>query len=176
MPGVRTHDFLTLLTVATADVAYFRLEAHPDWRLAGIFTAAYVFAGYACAGDLDLCSREYRRWGPLRILWWPYQKAVPHRSRLSHGLVLGGVVRIIYLAAVSTLLGWGAVWVYGQLGHRVDPDAATGAEWRSLFGLARAHPAWTLALLAGFVLAGTTHSVADIVWSGAKRARHRFGA
>lgn len=169
MPGVHTHDFLTLLTVTVADIAYFYWAPHPDIGLAAIFTVSYVFAGYACAGDLDLNSREYHRWGPLRFVWWPYQKLVPHRSWVSHGLVMGGIIRVLYLAFMSTFLFWSGLWLYSRFGPHVDPTAATRAEWQSVLGVAKAHTPLTIALLAGFILAGTTHSVADLVSTWFKR-------
>src|SRR6478736_4542956 len=90
LPNASTHDVITLVSVAAMDAAYFRFAPHPDPTAAAVFTLTYLFAGYACAGDLDLDSREYRRWGLLRFLWWPYRTLVPHRSWISHGLVLGG--------------------------------------------------------------------------------------
>jgi uncharacterized metal-binding protein len=169
MPNAPTHDFLTLVTVTGADVAYFNLAPHPNPTLAALFTASYVFAGYACAGDLDLKSKEYRRWGPLRFLWLPYQKLVPHRSWVSHGLIFGGVFRLLYLAGVCTLLFWGGLWLYGRYVPRVHPDALTRAQWQSLFAFTHAHPQWTFALLSGFILAGTTHAIADTVFTWCKR-------
>jgi uncharacterized metal-binding protein len=169
MPGAHTHDFITLVTAAGADMAYFEWTPHPNTTLAVLFTASYVFAGYACAGDLDLNSTEYRRWGPLRVLWWPYRQLVPHRSWISHGLIMGGVIRALYLACIVTLLFWGGLWVYGRFGPHVDASALTRAEWSGIFGFAHTHPQWTLALLSGFVLAGSVHSIADAVSTGFKR-------
>jgi uncharacterized metal-binding protein len=169
MPNARTHDIITWMTAAGANAAYFTLPPHPDPALAALFTGSYLFAGYACAGDLDLNSKEYRRWGPLRVLWWPYRVAVPHRSWISHGLLLGGVIRALYLAAVCTTLFWLSLWLYSRLGPHVDASAATRAGWESLFGFARTHPLWTVALLSGFILAGTTHSVADAIYTWLKR-------
>lgn len=169
MPNAPTHDFITLTTAAAADLAYFKLTAHPEPTLAFLFTASYIFAGYACAGDLDLNSREYRRWGRMRFLWWPYRQLVPHRSPISHGLLLGGVVRILYLSFVCTLLFWTCVWLWGRLGQHVNPDAATRAEWRSILSAAHAHPKWTLSLLTGFVFAGSVHSISDSVSTWVKR-------
>lgn len=169
MPDGKTHDFITILTVTVGDAVYLLRAPHPDPALAGLFTLSYLFAGFACAGDLDLMSREYRRWGPLRILWWPYRMLIPHRSWVSHGLILGGLIRAVYLAAVTTLALWVLVWGISRLGPHLNPDAVTQAEWRSLYTLAYAHPQAAGALFAGFILAGTTHSLADLVWSGIKR-------
>lgn len=169
MPNAPTHDLITLVTAAGADIAYFKLAPHPNTTLAVLFTASYLFAGYACAGDLDLKSKEYRRWGPLRFLWLPYQKLVPHRSWVSHGLIAGGIIRLLYLATVCTLLFWGGLWLFGRYVPHVHANAMTHAEWQSLFSFAHAHPQWTLALLTGFILAGTTHTLADCIATGLKR-------
>ena len=48
--------------------------------------------------DLDIHSIQYRRWGPLRWIWLPYQKALKHRSQLSHGPIIGTAVRVMYLS------------------------------------------------------------------------------
>lgn len=169
MPGSRTHDVITLITVGIADGVYLAKVPHPTLGLMGLFTVAYLFAGYACAGDLDLMSREYKRWGPLRWIWKPYQILVPHRSWVSHGLIMGGLIRVLYLALVCTLLLWGGTWLVSQIGMQMDPNRVTWQEWSSLITLIQTHPHEAVALLSGFVLAGTTHSVADIIWSGIKR-------
>ena len=169
MPNAHAHDVITLVTVAAADAGYLLYVPHADPGLAALFTVSYLFAGYACAGDLDLNSREYRRWGPLRFLWWPYRVLVPHRSWVSHGLILGGVIRAMYLATVTTLVVWAVAWGYSRLGPHVNPSGVAQAEWLSLFSLANRYPRSTAALLGGFILAGTTHSIADIIWSGIKR-------
>jgi uncharacterized metal-binding protein len=169
MPGARTHDLVTLATAAAADICYFRFAPKPDLTLAAMFTVAYVFAGYACAGDLDLKSKEYRRWGPLRLIWWPYRMLVPHRSWVSHGFLLGGLIRALYLAAVSTALAWSGAWTVSRLGPRIDPNRVTTDGWHSIAAVAGLHPRATLALLSGFVLAGTTHSLADLISTRIKR-------
>ena len=169
MPGAKAHDMITLITAGVANGAYFALYPQANTNFAALFTISYLFAGYACAGDLDLDSKEYRRWGLLRFVWKPYQVLVPHRSWVSHGLILGGVIRAAYLALVSTLLGWFVVWGISRLGPHWDATQLAQQQWQSLYALAQAHPQETLALASGFVLAGTTHSVADIIWSGLKR-------
>jgi uncharacterized metal-binding protein len=169
MPGARTHDLITLVTAVAADICYFACAPHPDPTLAALYTVAYVFAGYACAGDLDLDSKEYRRWGPLRFIWWPYRALVPHRSWVSHGLIMGGLIRALYLGTVTTALTWAGAWVISRLGLHIDPNRVTNDEWRSLTTTASLHPRAALALLSGFVLAGTTHSLADLISTWFKR-------
>lgn len=169
MPNARAHDIITLITAAVGDGAYLACAPQPNPSLAALFTVAFVFAGYACAGDLDLMSREYKRWGWLRWIWKPYQALVPHRSWVSHGLILGGIIRALYLGLVSTGLIWLGVWLVSRLGPHYDANEFTRQQWQSLWALTQAHPRETAALASGFVLAGTTHSIADIIWSGLKR-------
>ena len=68
---------------------------------AGVIAAsAHLLGGLMLSPDLDLRSRPYKRWGLLRWLWIPYQKLIPrHRHWLSHGVIVGSVVRLVYLAA-----------------------------------------------------------------------------
>lgn len=169
MPNARAHDTITLTTAGIADGVYFATAPHPSTALAVLFTVSYLFAGYACAGDLDLMSREYKRWGPLRFLWKPYQWLVPHRSWVSHGLLMGGIIRVVYLGAASTLLLWLGVWLVSRLGPHLDANQITRQQWQSFYGMTQTHPHETVALASGFILAGTTHSLADIIWSGLKR-------
>lgn len=76
-----------------------------------ISTSAYVFGGYMLSPDLDTMSRPYLRWGLLKFIWLPYQWMVPHRSPVSHSVVLGTVGRVLYLVSVVELLWLGVVAV-----------------------------------------------------------------
>ncbi len=169
MPNAETHDYITVLTAVAGNALYFAFAPKPDIQLSILFSTTYLLAGYACAGDLDLDSKEYRRWGRLRFLWYPYKRLVPHRSRLSHGLILGGVIRACYLATVCTLVFWLSLWLYSRLGPHVDATAATQQQWASINVFVQDKPQWTAALLLGFILAGTTHSIADTISTWFKR-------
>lgn len=82
---------------------------------------------------------------------------------------MGGIIRVAYLGVVSTLLLWVGAWLVSRLGPHLNPDQIAWQEWQSLYALVQAHPQETAALASGFILAGTTHSLADILWSGLKR-------
>jgi uncharacterized metal-binding protein len=169
MPNARTHDLITLVTAAGANVAYFTCIPHPETTLAVLFTASYIFAGYACAGDLDLNSTEYKRWGRLRFVWWPYQKLIPHRSPLSHGLVVGGLFRIFYLLCMLLFLSWGGAFLYSLYMKTVNPTAFTRQNVLTLDAFVRAHPYQVMAGLSGFILAGTVHSISDFISTWLKK-------
>jgi uncharacterized metal-binding protein len=74
----------TLYATARADLAF--------WVSGGFLVSGLIFGP-----DLDLYSFHYKRWGKLRWLWKPYQKAIKHRSIWSHGPIIGTVGRIVYL-------------------------------------------------------------------------------
>jgi uncharacterized metal-binding protein len=67
----------------------------------GIISAsAHLLAGLMLSPDLDLISRPYKRWGLLRWIWIPYQRFIPrHRHWLSHGVIVGSIIRLLYFAA-----------------------------------------------------------------------------
>src|SRR5262245_13724437 len=103
MPNAETHDRITYLLIPVAFVG-----AHSLWGNLGmslLATAAMVFSGLMFGPDLDLHSRPYRRWGPLRFIWKPYQALLPHRSKYSHGPILGTVIRVAYFLLILLFLG-----------------------------------------------------------------------
>ncbi len=69
--------------------------------LAGI---SFLLGGLWLSPDLDISSKPLKRWGFLKILWWPYRKFIPHRSIFSHGPFLGTALRIIYLIIIAIVL------------------------------------------------------------------------
>jgi uncharacterized metal-binding protein len=82
----------TLYATARADLAF--------WVSGGFLVSGLIFGP-----DLDLYSFHYKRWGKLRWLWKPYQKAIKHRSIWSHGPIVGTVGRILYLGLWLGLAG-----------------------------------------------------------------------
>lgn len=169
MPNAKTHDLITVVTAVGANVTYFTQSHLADLKLALIFSGVYLFAGYACAGDLDLKSKEYKRWGRLKFLWLPYQKMIPHRSRLSHGILVGGIFRIIYLTTVCSALCWLVLWGMSRMGPHIDPTATTKAHLGYTWSFLQANPVETQIALAGFILAGSAHTIADVISTWFKR-------
>jgi uncharacterized metal-binding protein len=79
----------------------FGLLWWPLLGLAGVACGglAFLLGGLLLSPDLDTRSNPTRRWGPLRLLWWPYRRLLRHRSLLSHSPLLGTAGRLSYLAA-----------------------------------------------------------------------------
>ena len=93
----------------------FGLLWGPWLGLGGVMVGglAFLIGGLWLSPDLYTRSNPSRRWGPLRLLWWPYRRLLRHRSLLSHSPFLGSTVRLLYLAAMITgvsglLHPWGA--------------------------------------------------------------------
>ena len=94
MASGRSHDRATGLLALPFGLLW--------WPLLGamgtvVAAAAFLIGGLWLSPDLDTRSNATRRWGPLRLLWWPYRRWLPHRSIFSHSPVLGTAGRLFYL-------------------------------------------------------------------------------
>jgi uncharacterized metal-binding protein len=78
----------------------------PWLGLTGVAVAAgcFLLGGLLLSPDLDTRSNATRRWGPLRLLWWPYRRLLSHRSLVSHTPLLGSAGRLLYLALLVLTL------------------------------------------------------------------------
>jgi uncharacterized metal-binding protein len=65
-----------------------------------VATGAFLIGGLWLSPDLDTRSNATCRWGPLRLLWWPYRRLLSHRSLLSHSPLLGTGLRLLWLAVL----------------------------------------------------------------------------
>ena len=81
---------------------------------------AFVLGGLWLSPDLDIQSKPLKRWGIFQLIWWPYQKIIPHRSILSHGLLLGTLIRVTYLIGIFLLLNQ----IFSSLGTPYAWEAA----------------------------------------------------
>lgn len=167
MPSGRVHDGVTFFCVTPLALGAWHIGHEVAGTVAA--TVAFTFAGLMFSGDLDLKSSQYRRWGPLRWIWKPYQLFVPHRSVLSHGLLAGPLLRLLYLTAV--MLAALAVWLRIATGQWAFPWVGIHAATQLAAGLD--DHAWTVMGygLAGLWIGGASHSLADWGWSALTRKR-----
>src|ERR671921_58243 len=107
MPSGRTHDLITFVLAPPTFLAVW--AATGSLKLAAVVTCATLFGGLMFGPDLDIQSRQYTRWGVFRFVWLPYRMLFRHRSRWSHGIIFGTLIRIIYFAMVLALVVLGAV-------------------------------------------------------------------
>ncbi|MCM1984063.1 metal-binding protein [Lyngbya confervoides] len=168
MPSGQTHDRITWIGFPLVSAGTLALTQ--AWDLAIATGSCFLFSGLMFGPDLDIVSRQYRRWGYLRWIWLPYQRRLRHRSWLSHGPVIGTVLRVLYLG------GWG----FGLLMLvAVFWAIAQGQSWNRYLVWVR--PAWTLspsllnrlmAMFLGLELGAMSHSLSDWLVSGWKRLTH----
>ncbi len=169
MPSGRTHDRITFLCLPW--VGGLGLIVTLNWGLTLWLCGGFLFSGLMFGPDLDIYSKQYQRWGPLRFIWIPYRKALSHRSWLSHGPIVGTVLRVLYLGVWAGLglslyrilaTQWGGgFWDISQL------IAAIEANWHQ-------YSHTYLTLLVGFELGAMSHSLSDHIGSGAKAFLKRF--
>lgn len=96
MASGRNHDRSICFTspIVTITACY-----HAGLELGLITGIAHLIGGLMLSPDLDLVSRPFKRWGFLQVIWIPYQHFIPrHRHWLSHGVLVGSAIRLVYLA------------------------------------------------------------------------------
>lgn len=169
MPSGKTHDKITVVTAIAAVPVWWWESATKDWAGLAVGLTAYFFSGFWLSDDLDTHSIAYKRWGALRWLWFPYQKLVPHRSWVSHGIGFGPIFRVVYFLVMLWATMRGVLWGLIQVHIPVSRDAVLGSFWGLTTDWTAAHPSWAMCALIGLVLGGITHSVADAIVSWAKR-------
>ena len=148
----------------------FGLLWGPWLGLPGISAGALAFlvGGLWLSPDLDTHSNPTHRWGPLRLLWWPYRSLLRHRSLLSHSPFLGSAGRLLYLAALiagaaALLQPWGAP-------GPVELSRSLHLLWQQQRGL-------SLAVLIGVEASAWLHLIQDgdpmPRWPGRRRPRRQ---
>lgn len=169
MPSGRTHDRITLWTLPLVVAAAGRLTL--DWRLTGVVAAGFLLGGLALGPDLDIHSVQYKRWGWFRWIWLPYRGSMRHRSRWSHGPIIGTVVRVLYL---GVWLGLGGLLVL-ELLNGLGQTQMTWGEVGAGLGRSFRQYGWEwLALLVGLELGALSHYSSDWLVSSVKREARKY--
>jgi uncharacterized metal-binding protein len=173
MPGHRAHDALTVAAAAATVPVYYVVASHPDTTTAAILAVACLISGMLFSPDLDLPSRSRRRWGPAGCLWAPYERLVSHRSWVSHSIVAGPLIRLLYFGLVTYGLAWALLWAAKEWLVPLDRNALMRGWRHAAMNFVDAHPTWVTAALLGFILGGLVHTIADVAWSARPWRRRR---
>ena len=104
MPCGKTHDKITAYTTPVVGVLSYVVTA--DIKIAAILMFTYIFASMMFNGDLDTNSKPFNRWWLFKMIWIPYQLMFKHRSVFTHGIIIGTVVRLLYLGIIPFLILW----------------------------------------------------------------------
>lgn len=172
MPNGPTHDAITFLLAVPAAMTSYVLMRDPSTAV--VVGLAFLFGGLMFGPDLDTVSRQYSRWSVLRYLWFPYRHFFKHRSRLSHGLVFGALIRVVYFMGVLTAVVFAAAtaWAAYSGGRAVDLAAVMGT-WRSIGEFIRSHfgDHFMLTVFLGLWLGAASHTFTDVAGSFIKTGR-----
>lgn len=163
MPSGKTHDRITFLLILPTFIAAYLLSHKLEESL--LASLAMLFGGLMFGPDLDINSRQYYRWGPLRLLWWPYQKIFSHRSIFTHGILIGTILRIGYFFLVITLVTFIGIYLL-QFWQGKEPD--TEFLLSNIIGqiltIIQVIPGNCLiATLLGIWLGAASHTLADLI-------------
>jgi uncharacterized metal-binding protein len=176
MPSGKTHDAITMLLAVPTFVAAWGVTG--SVALASVVTAAMLFGGLMFGPDLDIQSRQYTRWGVFRFVWLPYKWMFRHRSRWSHGIIFGTLIRVVYFVSVLTLVSAAAFYLYMSYVVGKPPDFAEYLRaWRGFEAGLRWQGAFkqlTLATLAGLWWGAASHTISDVTWSVLRKAAQLF--
>lgn len=175
MPSGNTHDAITMiLALPVLVVGYF---ASGDPKLAAVVAVGFIFGGLMFGPDLDTVSKQYSRWSFLKLLWFPYRNFFRHRSRWSHGLIFGTLLRVVYFMGIATCAVFLVTYVY---------TAYTGGELPGIWDFARvwAHVRTyadsalgvngAVALFIGMWVGAASHTFTDLAGTYIKTGRARL--
>ncbi len=172
MPSGKTHDAITFLFVAPTFAATWKqTESFP---LAMVVAVAFTFGGLMFGPDLDTHSKQYTRWSVFRFLWYPYQAFFAHRSRWSHGLIFGTLLRIVYFMGALTLLSFLPVFLLAwHKGGELPNLLEFTKTWTSIGEFVRGDLGEYafLYVFIGLWLGAASHTLTDMAGSFIKRGR-----
>ena len=172
MPSGKTHDAITFLFVAPVFAATWQVTQ--SLPLALIVTVAFTFGGLMFGPDLDTHSKQYTRWGFFCYLWYPYQAFFKHRSRWSHGLIFGTLLRIVYFMGALTLLSFLPVFLLAwQAGGDLPNLIEFTRVWTAIGEYVRADLGEYVLLYVffGLWLGAASHTLTDMAGSFVKHGR-----
>ena len=172
MPSGQTHDAITfLLAVPSAIAGYIFTHSVVSASVIGV---AFLFGGLMFGPDLDTVSRQYSRWLMLRFLWFPYRHFFKHRSRFSHGLIFGALIRVIYFMGVVTaaVFAGAAVWA-AYSGGKVPQIAEIMSVWGVIGNFIRSNLGdhFLITAFFGLWLGAASHTFTDVFGSFIKTGR-----
>ena len=174
MPSGRTHDLITVILAAPVFAAAYAMTK--DVSVSATAGVCFVFGGLMFGPDLDTVSRQYSRWSIFKGLWFPYRMFFKHRSRWSHGLIFGTLIRVIYFTGVITLGGFLAAFVFQVLsGTKLAGLADFLQAWQRLGQTFNTHigESFGVAAFAGLWLGAASHTFTDMAGTYIKTGRRQ---
>ena len=170
MPSGKVHDRITLAAAAVSvPTWWFVAIDHKAWSVGAALVGGILFSGMMLSPDLDLDSAIYRRWGPLRFLWWPYMRLVPHRSWVSHSWLAGPILRVGYFLLVLWLFAHGILFAATRFTDLV-PHVPIRNPLQLVRELWQHFPDQSTFAIIGILIGTGLHTGADAIVTGIKKA------
>lgn len=172
MPSGKTHDAVTFLLVAPTFAAAW--TATGNISAACVVTFGMLFGGLMFGPDLDTASKQYSRWSVFRFLWYPYQAFFKHRSRWSHGLLFGTLLRVVYFLGALTLAAFAVSYlIAAYLGGSPPNLLEMTKTWSEIGEYVRANVGDYAfpSLFVGLWLGAASHTLTDMAGSFIKTGR-----
>lgn len=172
MPSGKTHDAITLvLAVPTFAATYVMTR---DIWLSAVVAAGFLLGGLMFGPDLDTGSVQFTRWRFLKLLWLPYRLFFRHRSRWTHGLIFGTLLRAVYFMGVATCVAFLAAYVYSVYSDRSAPALLDFARaWSTLSEYSRSTlgASGPIGLFVGMWTGAASHTFTDMAGTYIKTGR-----
>ncbi|MCB1023102.1 MAG: metal-binding protein [Acidobacteria bacterium] len=171
MPSGKTHDAVTFLLAVPIFLVLWQAINFPA---AAVITVCFLLGGLIFGPDLDTSSNQYARWSVFRILWFPYKSVFKHRSRWSHGLIFGTLIRVVYFAGILTIAAFLLTYVFaGYTGGKLPDLIAFTRTWRYFGSFIRGcFGAYGIYFaFAGLWLGAASHTLTDIMITYIKTGR-----
>lgn len=167
MPNAPTHDRIALvsgvLLIPLNASALLSLSIPPE-RIAldtALLVGTHLVCSYWLSPDLDIDSEIDNRWGPLRVIWLPYQMLIPHRHWFSHSGI-SALLRVLYLVLMINLI------------ILIISVFIPGAPQNLLLWLGnviQTHPREALFIALGAIISDLIHTISDRISTRIKRKR-----
>jgi uncharacterized metal-binding protein len=174
MPSGKTHDAITI--ILTAPVFGVAFLVTRDLWLAEVTAVGFLFGGFMFGPDLDTASKQYSRWKFFKLMWFPYRSFFKHRSRWSHGLIFGTLLRVVYFMGAATCLAFLITWAYSAIvGGEVSGIWNFPRVWARLrqYSDAVLGPGGLIAIFVGLWLGAASHTFTDLAGTYVKTGRAR---
>lgn len=172
MPSGKTHDAITFVLAVPAFAAAYAVTR--DTTLSIVVAAAFLFGGLMFGPDLDTVSKQYSRWAVFRFLWFPYRSFFKHRSRWSHGLIFGTLLRVVYFLGVITIAVFLSALAGAALMGSSLPDAFSFVrEWKTVGSFIGSTFGREIipAVFAGMWIGAASHTFTDMAGTYVKTGR-----
>lgn len=145
-----------------------------DHAASATFAVTFLVGGLMFGPDLDTFSRQYSRWSIFRFLWFPYRSFFKHRSRFSHGLVFGALIRVIYFLGIISVITFIAAYFYAAYyGGKLPSVEQISAVWRPIgtFTREKFGENFPVLIFIGLWFGAASHTFSDMAGSFIKTGR-----